>query len=796
MNKQVDKKQKGIKVAAGKYKRDGYTFDNWNDSPDGTGNSYVSGDIIYGEPGKIETLYAMWTAGRYTITYHTNGGGNNPNNLKTEYTPDDDTFAILSPDEADWPLGYQFGGWYSGTDYKQKVTKVKKGSYGNLDLYAKWVPYTCTVSFDGNGSTKGSMADMTFSYGVSKKLPTNKFSRTGYAFEGWEVIIDGEVIAVKKDKDDFSGIVPRDRYTNNFVQHLIFRAIWGNHFTIDYELYGGVLPVEAIEEYDYGKKISLAVPAKEGFTFGGWFMDENYKTPLKSITAKTSGNLVLHAKWNPFKFTVIYKGNGESSGRMKNQTLYYDQRTTNLAENSFVRKGQEFTGWYASPEATGYHIAYDKANGTFEDKPLETFISESGIFAGGGLKNGAKITLYAGWAGTEYHINYMKYGGNLPAGVDDPGTYRYGEEGFELQEPYKNGDVFLGWYLDPAYKKRIDRITPDTYGDLTLHALWQNNNKKAYTVKFDPDWPAAEGRSGRMSDQKLVYNVSKAITKNNFKVKGYTFLGWNTLPAAGREEDRVDYTDKEVVSGFTAPGADKRIKEYREVVTLYAVWEKDVYSVVLHNVGAPEMKDVVTDFTYGVDQEIVFAGPRLGGSDVKYIGDEGEDTTAATRYLADPCKVGDTFLGWYTDARLKKKATGIKAGSKGNKVFYAKWSATGCTINYDLNAGGDPYARLITDKAGYLTTYGTAYISKYPDKYDGGYVLATAVRKGYGFGGWYREKSCKRAVGNIIGSPYVDMTVYAKWIPNTYMVVFDKNSADATGSTRNMTGIRYDEKRS
>ena len=36
---------------------------------------------------------------------------------------------------------------------------------------------------------------------------------------------------------------------------------------------------------------------------------------------------------------------------------------------------------------------------------------------------------------------------------------------------------------------------------------------------------------------------------------------------------------------------------------------------------------------------------------------------------------------------------------------------------------------------------------------------------GYTFGGWYKEASCRTRVGAIIQSPYVDMTIYAKWIP-------------------------------
>ena len=30
-------------------------------------------------------------------------------------------------------------------------------------------------------------------------------------------------------------------------------------------------------------------------------------------------------------------------------------------------------------------------------------------------------------------------------------------------------------------------------------------------------------------------------------------------------------------------------------------------------------------------------------------------------------------MGWYTDKNCKKKATDIKVGTTGDKVYYAKW---------------------------------------------------------------------------------------------------------------------------
>ena len=43
-------------------------------------------------------------------------------------------------------------------------------------------------------------------------------------------------------------------------------------------------------------------PTAAGYTFEGWFYDENCTTPYDS--AAVTGNLTLYAKWSPVKYTV------------------------------------------------------------------------------------------------------------------------------------------------------------------------------------------------------------------------------------------------------------------------------------------------------------------------------------------------------------------------------------------------------------------------------------------------------------------------------------------------------------
>ncbi len=47
------------------------------------------------------------------------------------------------------------------------------------------------ISFNGNGSTSGSMANQSINFGSSAKLAGNAFSRTGYTFKGWNTSANG-----------------------------------------------------------------------------------------------------------------------------------------------------------------------------------------------------------------------------------------------------------------------------------------------------------------------------------------------------------------------------------------------------------------------------------------------------------------------------------------------------------------------------------------------------------------------------------------------------------------------------
>ena len=186
----------------------------------------------------------------------------------------------------------------------------------------------------------------------------------------------------------------------------------------------------------------------------------------------------------------------------------------------------------------------------------------------------------------------------------------------------------------------------------------------------------------------------------------------------------VEYTNAEQVADILKRGETENA--YEDSYTLYAVWKKDVYVITYQNMGGIKNPNVIT---YTVDDEVI---------------------------LKEPEKMGDTFQGWYSDAKLRSKVVKIAKGSTGNRSIYAKFANNKYTINYILNDAGGPAAILDSSNVGYITTYDMSA--------DSGYLLASATREGYDFAGWYTDAKLTKAAGPIISSPSVDMTVYAKWI--------------------------------
>ena len=320
----------------------------------------------------------------------------------------------------------------------------------------------------------------------------------------------------------------------------------------------------------------------------------------------------------------------------------------------------------------------------------------------------------------------------------------YDEEyALSTNEFHRTGYTFVGWTDDPDELEEVlycdgvvvSNLAAEVDGVYDLYAVWQAN---VYSVRFD-----ANGGSGAMSDQSMVYDAEAPLDTNAFVKTGYSFVGW-----ANSTSGSVVYDNGAIVSNLTA--------EADAVVTLHAKWSANSYTVKFNaNGGTGSMAN--EPMTYNASKALT--------------------ANAFTR-------TGYVFAGWaktatgsvsYADKASVKNLT---APSGGTVNLYARWTPNGYTVRYDANGGKG-------------TMPGTAMTYDVPAA-----LAANAfTRTGYRFAGWSKtaggsvEYAESASVSNLTYVANGSVTLYAKWTANTYSVKFDANGG--RGSMANQSYV-YD----
>ena len=107
--------------------------------------------------------------------------------------------------------------------------------------------------------------------------------------------------------------------------------------------------------------------------------------------------------------------------------------------------------------------------------------------------------------------------------------------------------------------------------DITVYANWKPNT---YIIHYD-----ANGGTGTMANQKCTYDVATALRTMAFSKKGCEFKEWNTKEdgtgtSFGREYENINTSP---ILNITA--------ENNAVVTLYAIWDPNVYTITTDKQG-------------------------------------------------------------------------------------------------------------------------------------------------------------------------------------------------------------------
>lgn len=395
----------------------------------------------------------------------------------------------------------------------------------------------------------------------------------------------------------------------------------------------------------------------------------------------------------------------------------------------------------------------------------------------------------------EYSINYNLNGGTNSS--DNPSTYTKYEE-ITLANPTRVGYTFGGWYTDSSFTNPITKIAKGSTSAVTVYAKW---TPIEYTIKY---YLKLEGNNYSYVLNNTGNPATYTVETSTINLKAPTYKGYN-----------VDgwYTDSSFSNKVTSIP-----KGTTGNIILWATGEEAVYDVTYYLNGGKMASGVTNPTTYKISDDVSLNSPTRTGYYFGgwYTDEECEDKcidslssdltgdlklyakwTAVSYYinyelgstddyyypknhssnpssytvedaitLKSPTKTGFTFKGWYTDAKFKNKITSIAKGTKGDITLYAKWERKTYTITYKLNGGKNSSSN---PTSYHVNTEYTTFID--------------ATRKGYTFAGWYSDSACTKEVWYIGYGRTGNLTLYAKWTPNTYDIFFYSNGGSGSMSS-------------
>ncbi len=302
---------------------------------------------------------------KYTLTYDGNGstGGSVPTDGGS-YEQDAEV-QVYGNNGNLVKTGYTFAGWNTaadgtGTDYSAGAA-LKMGS-SNVILYAKWaLNPTYTVTYDGNGSTGGSVPTDGGSYEQDAAVQVHgnngNLVKTGYTFAGWNAAADGtgtDYAAGAALKMGSSDVILYAKWALNPTYTVTYdgNSSTGGSVPTD----GGSYEQDAVVQV-YGNNGNLV---KTGYTFAGWnTAADGTGTDYSAGAALKMGSsdVILYAKWtlNP-TYTLTYDGNGSTGGSVPTDGGSYEQDAAVQVHGNngnLVKTGYTFAGWNTAADGTG-----------------------------------------------------------------------------------------------------------------------------------------------------------------------------------------------------------------------------------------------------------------------------------------------------------------------------------------------------------------------------------------------------------------------------------------------------------
>lgn len=676
-------------------------------------------NMNYGDKVIIEPLFDICLAGEYQaltvseIAYcgrsvlggSSNGGTSNGTSSTwgfiANYTNRIWPNKLYTPDGQGLWTGVSAIGSSSKASFDTILTK----GYGVGIAYNETTNKTYTIKFNGNGNTGGSTASMSMTYGVSKSLTANGFTKTGNAFKNWNTKSNGSGTSysnkqsVKNLTSTNGGTVNLYAQWSPYTLKVSYHANGGSINSSSYYLNSSLVykssdKTKLIDTWYYNKartnglwNASSFGLYRTGYTFldwgttsaGGTHFDQNDETvkptDLKPSVKDGNQTMTLYAQWKPITYTVVFNGNGNTGGSTAKMTMTYDVSKA-LTANGFTKSGYHFTGWNTKADGSGT---------SYYNKQSVKNLSAT---------QGAVINLYAQWDTNSYTIAFDG-NGNTGGNTSSMNMKFDVSKNLNANGYTRTGYDFSKWNTKANgsgtnynNKQSVKNLTTVNGGTFYLYAQWTPHT---YTIKFNGNGHT----SGSTASMSMTYDVAKNLTANGFKKTGYLFDGWNTNSSG----TGTNYSDKQSVKNLTSTNG--------ATVNLYAKWKPITYTIKFNRNGATSGSTADMSMTYNVAKNLnangfsriyyKFTGwnTKADGSGTAYT-----DKQSVKNLTTTNGDVITLYAQWQYDPLLSVKKCDVYSGNKNNKttlfgittgnvfedyVYKTNYPTIGDTVWYNIN---------------------------------------------------------------------------------------------------------------
>ena len=634
-------------------------------------------------------------------------------------------------------------------------------TYGNISLTPTWNTHTYTIKYNGNGSTGGSTANSTHTYGVAKELTANGYTKTGYTFAGWATSANGAV--VYKDKQSVTSLTAENGATIE-----LFAKWTANKYKVRYyDTYANTTTYTEVE-YTYDNS-TLKFPngSLDSFTFVGWVNSATnlspdgaykYNTAVSNLTATNNAVINVYSLYSR-NVTVSYNGNGATSGSTASETKtqYYNRpgsKATSpeftVAANGFTKTGYAFTNWTngSTSYAPGAKIT------PFTDQNVVTpftltaqWSQNKSTIKLGTMTNVTKVEYKEGANGTYKELTTAGFAANSNTDYYFKATLATAS-GYTIT--FTN---FTGWFTDSANPSSAHRFTAggQTYTVNAIASKVQNtatikrgditNVTKVYYSTDKTNWVELTTTGFTANSNTNYYFKADLVQATGYTVTFKTFGGWFT-----------DTANPSSAHSFT---------------------EKGTYTVTA---SADKTIDTYT-ITYDLD-----------GGTVSTANPTSYTVETATFTLNNPTKTGYTFTGWTgSNGTTAQTSVSIAKGTTGNKNYKANWSINkfDVTIVSNNTAYGTvdvakvanvPYGSKVTVSGNTITVNGTKVTAT---------ATANTAQYTYAFSSWSVANNA-----TITGATTITAT-FTRTVNNYTVTIAVGQSGYGTVSTTSVANVPY-----